>query len=81
MALRDAGEVRIFQLGVAGVDYAVVENDHYLSYLNQYFEQKGVKYQHFMKHFMKHILPACTDVSISEEHLKTDLKITESQIR
>ena len=79
MLLRDSGEVRIFQVGVAEVDYAVVEKDHYYSYLRQYFEKRGCLGK--LQHFMKHILPACTDVSVSERQLKTEFRMTEGQIR
>ena len=75
MTLKDNGRVRLFKLGVATDEYAVVFINEYIGHARQHLGRTAL-----CKKFVDVVLPACRDVSITRKQLTDKLRLSEEEI-
>ena len=75
MTLKDNGRVRLFKLGVASDEYAVVFTKEYIDHAKKHLGSTTL-----CKKFVDVILPACQDVSVTRSQLKDELRLSEEDI-
>ena len=75
MTLKDIGRVRLFKLGVATDEYAVVFTNEYIGHARQHLGRTAL-----CKKFVDVVLPACQDVSITRKQLTDKLRLSEEDI-
>lgn len=75
MTLKDIGRVRLFKLGVATDEYAVVFTNEYIGHARQHLGRTAL-----CKKFVDVVLPACQDVSITRKQLTDKLRVSEEDI-
>ena len=67
----------MFKLGVSEQDYALMEEESYRGYLEEYLKEDSL----LCHKLTKSVLPSCSDVSASQQQLKENAALTESQLR
>lgn len=77
MTLRDNGHIRMLKLGLSEHDYALVEEEKYLAYL-QTFLQHDVALCHKVT---KVVLPEFRDVSVTQQQLVEHKALSQNQLR
>ena len=75
MTLKDNGRVRLFKLGVASDEYAVVFTNEYIDHAKKHLGSTTL-----CKKFVDVVLPACQDVSITRNQLTDELRLSEEDI-
>ena len=75
MTLKDNGRVRLFKLGVASDEYAVVFTKEYIDHAKKHLGSTAL-----CKKFVDMVLPACRDVSVTRNQLTDELRLSEEDI-
>ena len=75
LVLRDTGKVRLFKLGVAEDEYALVWSENYQSHVRTVLGPTQL-----CDKFLKVVLPGNQEVSISRQQLKEEMKLSEEEI-
>lgn len=75
MTLKDGGRVRLFKLGVASDEYAVVFTSGYIDHAKAHLGDTAL-----FKKFVEVVLPACREVSITRKQLTEVLRLSEEEI-
>ena len=75
MTLKDNGRVRLFKLGVASDEYAVVFTKEYIDHAKKHLGSTAL-----CKKFVDVVLPACRDVSVTRNQLTDELRLSEEDI-